>query len=242
MSPAELQHDPAALGAALVAMSLAVPRLSVNQMEILEVTSSQSQRRLDISIDRSQLQGSHLKLSDVTYELNVTLESFGYSFRTADSAYAQITDQITSAVVTGKFQEDLKAAGQTAGVTTFANVVVNESPMYTPARIIRRAAAPPTVNPSSQPTPHVNKKKRIVNDDDSNVAIIAGGTVGVIFFLALGGCLIYYLIRQQQPRNLQEIICKHSLVPSKGDDQESHSYQPQLSSLEPTWFEQGYDI
>jgi hypothetical protein len=172
--------------------------------------------------------------SVITYELNATLESLGYTESTANAAYEDLKGQITGSILSGKFQQDLKAAGQTKGVTTFANAEVNQIPTYGPLKLTLLVTAAPSYSPTPAPT----REKKKNSDDDGDVAAIAGGVVGGFFGLLLIGFIIYYCASQQRRDDLEEKFRQHNIMSSKPAAGEgagagaASGGQPQLKSME----------
>jgi len=253
VSPSALSSDTNALDAAIAAMSLAVSGVPADQISILQVTGSES-RRLDLSLAYSQ--SSHLKgsssaprhdvsmqavSSNILYQLNATLEALGFSESSSDDAYSQLTSEISSSIVSGKFQQDLKASGQTSGVNTFTAAEVNKVPDYGAPTLILKVTSPPTSLPTGQPTtpPPTSQptrhKKGNSADDDGNVGAIAGGVIGGFIGLVIIGVIIYYCTSQQRRNDLEEKFRKHNIMSSKAAQEGGEagsSSQPQLKSME----------
>lgn len=225
VSPTEMQNDQNAQDAAIVAMSMSISGVPADQISIESITGSDSRRNLGFSLSttRSNLKGSarsnahhnekiefQTAQAVVNYKITATLEALGFSESTSDLAYQQLTNQISSSVATGQFQQNLKAAGTTKGLTTFQNAEVTKQPTYTAPQVTVLISAPPTSQPTSQPTSHHKK-----SDSKTDIAPIVGGVIGGFFGLLLIGALIYYLIKESQRHTLEVKFLEHSVAATR---------------------------
>eukprot|EP00604_Paraphysomonas_vestita_P001988 CAMPEP_0174821756 /NCGR_PEP_ID=MMETSP1107-20130205/9257_1 /TAXON_ID=36770 /ORGANISM="Paraphysomonas vestita, Strain GFlagA" /LENGTH=300 /DNA_ID=CAMNT_0016039127 /DNA_START=89 /DNA_END=991 /DNA_ORIENTATION=- len=251
VSPSQMSSDDSK-NAAIVAMSMSVSGVPADQIKILSVTGTENRRNLNLlltsssssssssstssSLSKGLLKGSKVNsdislqatTSNVVYEITATLEALGFSDSSSTAAYNQLTGQISSSVTSGRFQQNLKAAGQTAGLTTFQNAEVTKIPTYSEPQIIRLVTVSPTGFPTSQPT---NTKKANSADDDVDVAPIIGGVVGGFFGLIIIALIVYCCISQQRRAEMEEKFKKHNFLSPQTNNEASKLEEQREPSL-----------
>jgi hypothetical protein len=221
--------------AAIAAMTLAMPGVTADQVTIQSITGTES-RRL------SAFKNGHLKngvvsqavTSNVLYKITVVLELLGYSSSSFNAAYDQLVGEISVSISSGQFQQNLKAAGQTAGLTTFQSVDVSKTPTYTSPEVTQLVTVAPTPAPSSSPTAFKNKSHR--SDDDATTGAIAGGVIGGIVVLLLIFCFIYFCLNRQRRAKMEEKF-KKQMFKSNGEGS-SLRFDSPSSSDQPGAFEE----
>jgi hypothetical protein len=169
--------------AAIAAMTMAMPGVTADQVTIESITEIESRRRL---LSNKVINGVVVQAvsSNVLYKITVVLELYISSSYTA--AYDQLVGEISSSVSSGQFQQNLKAAGQQLGVTTFQSADVSKTPAYSSPELTPLVTASPTPSPSSSPTASEKKKKKSNNNDDGKLAgIIVGSVIGGFLLLLL---------------------------------------------------------
>jgi hypothetical protein len=197
--------------AAIAAMTMAMPGVTADQVTIESITGSESRRRLS----SNKVVQSHMRngvvvqavSSNVLYKISVILELLGYTSSSSTAAYDQLVGEISSSVSSGQFQQNLKAAGQQVGVTTFQSADVSKTPAYSSPVLTPLVTASPTPAPSSSPT---DQRKKSSNDDDGEQAgIIAGSVIGGFVLLLLVFCFVYFCLNRQRRAGLEEKFKKY---------------------------------
>lgn len=212
VSAAEMRNSTEAQNAALSAMSLAMSGVPVSQITIKDIKDEESNRRLF----RRFLQTSG---AIVTFGIVAKLEQLGYKSTEGAAAYTSLTNQISQSVSSGAFQQNLKAAGQTAGVTTFQNAKVNKSPVYTDPVVVAvvtvKPTSFPTPAPSVVPTPvptNVPKK----NSDNDDIALSESEISGVVVGSVIGFCLllgvVYLCWDKKRLGDMEEQFRQHNFL------------------------------
>jgi hypothetical protein len=182
VSPSEM-NTTTGREAAIAAMTMAMPGVTVDQVKIESITGSESRRRLSSNkVMRNQLRNGvvvQALSSNVLYKISVVLELLGYTSSSYTAAYDQLVGEISSSVSSGQFQQNLKAAGQQVGVTTFQSANVSTTPAYSSPELSDLTTASPTPAPSSSLTPFPttrgkrfksnNEKKQV---EDEAIAIL----------------------------------------------------------------------
>merc|ERR1712000_450420 len=128
VSADEMRNDTASQQAAISAMSLSMSGVPASQISIKSIEDASTRRMF-----RRSLQSSG---AEVTFNVVAKLEQLGYKSTEGDAAYSSLTNQISQSVSSGEFQQNLKAAGQTVGVTTFDNAKVQKTPTYSEPVVI----------------------------------------------------------------------------------------------------------
>jgi hypothetical protein len=185
VSPSEM-NTTAGIEAAIAAMSLAMSGVTTDQIKIVSITGSESRRVLSSS---QQIMKSHMRKdgvvaqavsSIVLYQITVVLEKLGYSSSSSTAAFEKLVGQISTSVSSGQFQQNLKAAGESVGVTTFQSAGVSKTPSYSAPQVIYLTTAAPTYRPSKQ-----NKNE----SDDTVKMFICTVVVGFLLPLLIFGLL-----------------------------------------------------
>jgi hypothetical protein len=272
VSPSEMD-TPESRNAAIVAMSLAMSGVTTDDITITSITGTEA-RRLNIlpkhlSIKTAVVGSTSLRnglpastggadisvqavSSTVNYQITVLLEQLGFSNTATTAGYDQLVAEISSSITSGKFQQNLKAAGATAGVTTFQSADVSKIPIYSQPQVIYLTTDSPTLVPSTSPTNapspipsavptpipspaptsyRVIKSKN--EDDDDNTGAIVGGVIGGFFGLLCIGFLIYFFVVKGGDRSkLEESFRAHQfLAVSQGQGQGKESDRTSLGGV-----------
>jgi hypothetical protein len=161
----------------IVGMEMSLSGVTAKEIEIESIAgkSISSRRALTLGSLSSAIAATVQYSTNVTYKFSVILESLGYDVTSASSAYHQITDEITSSVINGNLQQNLKAAGVIAGVNTFSSLTITSLPHYTSPVLTTIE----TASPSSLPTS--------ISQRNSGGGGNNGGHVPTPVFYVLGG-------------------------------------------------------
>jgi hypothetical protein len=197
VDPVDLQADATAQQAAIVTMSQTMSGVTSNQVSIESITASGRRLALAPLIVRSIRVGSISTTaggSNVNYVISAYLEQLGYSPSQVESAYASLTSQITSSIQTGLFTQNLKANGQTLGLTTFQSASVTAIPSYSEPTVTILATASPTSLPTFSPT----EEKRSRGDDDAlSDGVIAATVLMTLFGVGMIAVFIYCIVQRK---------------------------------------------
>jgi hypothetical protein len=237
VSPSEMDTG-AGRQVAIAAMTLAMSGVTADQVTIKSITGTESRRR---SSNKNMIAKSYMRngvvaqaaTSNVLYEITVVVELLGYSSSSYTAAYDQLVGEI-SASFSGQFQQNLKAAGQTAGVTTFQSADVSKIPTYGSPEVTQLVTVAPTPAPSFSPTSFKNKSSG--SDDDANAGAIAGGVIGGFVILLLIFCFIYFCLNRQRRAEMEEKF-KKQMYHSNGEASSLRFGSPS-SSDQPGAFEE----
>ena len=210
VSAAEMEASEDAKTAARTTMSLAMSGVPVNQIVITDISDSSTRRQLQ--------GGSSRKLTtstEVTYQITAKLEALGFKSTDGDAAYSSLTGQISNSVSSGAFQQNLKASGQTIGVTTFSNAKVIKTPSYSEPDVVSVVTTTPTSMPSRAPSA-LSERGGGDNDDGG----ISDGIIAVIVIFSIIGCIAivigaYYIYTQRQRKDLENQFLQHNFLASK---------------------------
>lgn len=185
----------------IVGMEMSLSGVTANEIEIESVVGSESvtsRRGLGSLFSSTDQQYS----SNVTYKFSVILESLGFDLNSASSAYLQITDEITSSVVNGNLQQNIKATGITVGVNAFASLSIASTPVYSTAVF----TVLQTTSPSSFPT-SIHKNNSAGDNKNGNIptpVLYALGLVGGVALITLA-LLIAAKRKQQMKRGIGRV-------------------------------------
>lgn len=223
VSAADMQNDAAAQDAARAAMAAAMSGIPIQQIRITDISDG-SRRNLQGNNDAPSAQRRLVSSTSVTYEITAKLEDLGYTSQDSDAAYKSLTDQISSSVSSGEFQQNLKASGQSAGVSTFSQASVTKKPAYSDPVTIAVVTTTPTSSPTIAPTAF--SKRGSGSDDDNG---LSGGILAVVIVFSVIGavCLIiivFYLTNKRKREDLEEQFKQHNFLSrmsskSKNDSQ-----------------------
>jgi hypothetical protein len=208
VSPSDM-NSTAAKEAAIAAMTLAMSGVTADQITILSITGTESRR---LSSNKNMIAKSYMRngvvaqavTSNVLYKITVVVELLGYSSSSSTAAYDRLVNQISTSISSGQFQQNLKAAGQTAGVTTFQSADVSKIPTYGSPEVTQLVTAAPTPAPTPAPTTPEKDNKKSNNDDDNNAGAIAGGVIGGFVLLVLLVALVYFCMDTQRRQELED--------------------------------------
>jgi len=217
VSPSEMDTA-TSRSAAIAAMAMSISGVPADQITIESITGSEARRSLDLSFSlnsgHSKTHHEHEDIrvqvasANVVYKINAVLEALGYSESSSSAAYSSLTNQISTSVVSGQFQQNLKAAGESAGVQTFKHAEVTKIPSYSTPELVLLVTSPPTGLPTGQPT----RRKSSSSAPDDDVAPIAGGVIGGFFALLLIALVIYYCFNQARRQALEEKFRTHNFI------------------------------
>merc|ERR1712000_505356 len=226
VSADEMRNDTASQQAAISAMSLSMSGVPASQISIKSIEDASTRRMF-----RRSLQSSG---AEVTFNVVAKLEQLGYKSTEGDAAYSSLTNQISQSVSSGEFQQNLKAAGQTVGVTTFDNAKVQKTPTYSEPVVIAVVTVQPTSFPTSAPT--LTPKK---SDDD--VALSDGEIAGIVIGSVVGFCLLvfgaYICWDKKRLGDMEEQFKQHNFLTrmrsrSSAGSQPQRSEGPQVKSFD----------
>jgi hypothetical protein len=194
---------------AIVSMEMSISGVTASEIKIEKVVDGVS----DITTTTSSLHALRstplspqtLSASNVTYKFSVILEALGYDATSSSTAYLQLTEAITSAVVDGRLEENLRVVGVKVAVTTFSSVTIPSPPRYSNP-VVTSLSLPPSLSPSSE------HRTDSGDDDDQSpqplhlALYILGGVLGMSF-LALGGLMTLKrqkrIVRENQSKEIE---------------------------------------
>jgi hypothetical protein len=229
VSADEMRNDQASQDAAIAAMSLAMSGIPANQITIKSITDS-TRRNLQGNVQRRLAGGV-----TVVYSILANLEALGYSSTDSSAAYNSLTGQISNSVSSGAFQQNLKAAGQSKGVSTFAAATVSKPPAFSEPTTVAVKTVAPTSAPTMAPTS--TKKRNGGGDDDEELS--SGITAAIVICTIIGCCCIvivgFFALNKKKREDLEEQFKQHNFLSrssSKDVSKKSASGGPSVKSFD----------
>jgi hypothetical protein len=219
--------------AAIAAMSLAMSGVTTDQIKIVSITGSEGRRRQLFQTNQwNSNEKSHSSLrseaisSVVIFKITVALEKLGYSSSSSSAAYDKLINQISTSVSSGQFQQNLKAAGQTLGITTFQSVAITKTPSYSPPAVVYQTTTAPTPLPSPLPTPNPTNPENGKgngssngNGDSEKVGIIVGSVIGgFVFLILIFGLIFFFCLNPQRREEIEATFQRAQFKKVSADD------------------------
>lgn len=182
VDPIEMKQT-TSINVAITTLSVSISGIPANQIKIIEKNDITSNQVNDISLSVNSI---------INYEITVILESLGYNADSASTAYDHLITEITESVVSGSFQQNLRALGYTTDITTFQNAIISTIPTYSSPIIINIETYLPTILPTISSNNNEKSNSNNNNKQNKEISSIIGGIIGGFIGLIIVILIIKY--------------------------------------------------
>jgi hypothetical protein len=154
----------------------------------------------------------------ITFTIIAYLEQLGYSPTAANLAYDSLISQISSSVISGQFQTNMKLVSLELNSTSLDNITVSNDTFFGNYSINIITTALPTVFPSLAPPIIAGKESRLQG------GAIAGIVIAILTISCVACAMYVYFGRQNTSGS------KFKLVPIANNNDYDHSKFSELHS------------